>query len=69
MWLAAEGMMNKTFNKGLVNLKKVIENLPSVCKSGDVMESIEPAKIYLTITDTLTTESIAKFFGNAYGMI
>ncbi|NVO12239.1 MAG: SRPBCC family protein [Bacteroidales bacterium] len=69
MWLVAEGMMNKTFNKGLENLKKVVENLPPTCKSGDVMESIEPAKIYLTITDTLTTESIASFFGKAYGKI
>ncbi|NOU19377.1 MAG: hypothetical protein HOO91_17615 [Bacteroidales bacterium] len=69
MWFVAEGMMNKTFNKGLENLKKVVENLPPVCKSGDVMESAEPAKIYLTITDTLTTESIANFFGEAYGKI
>ena len=69
MWVIAGGMMNKTFNKGLENLKKVVENLPPVCKSGDVMETNEPAKIYLTITDTLTTENIAQFFGKAYGKI
>lgn len=69
MWLIAGGMMDKTFNKGLENLKKVVEALPPVCKSGDVAESNEPAKIFLTITDTLTTESISKFFETAYGKI
>ncbi|RPH29200.1 MAG: hypothetical protein EHM93_17525 [Bacteroidales bacterium] len=69
MWVAMGGMMNKTFNQGLEKLKKVVENLPPVCKSGDVMETEEPAKIFLTITDTLTTESITKFFGEAYGKI
>ena len=69
MWVAMGGMMNKTFNQGLEKLKKVVENLPSDCKSGDIIETDEPAKIYLTITDTLTTESIAKFFGEAYGKI
>ncbi len=69
MWVAMGGMMNKTFYQGLEKLKKVVENLPPVCKSGDVMESNEPEKIYLTITDTLTTENIAQFFGAAYGKI
>jgi effector-binding domain-containing protein len=69
MWVVAGGMMHKTFNKGLENLKKVVESLPPVCKSGDVMETNEPAKIYLTISDTLTTESITQFFGEAYGKI
>jgi len=69
MWVAFGSMMHKTFDKGLANLKKVVENLPTVCKSGDVMESNEPEKIYLTITDTLTTENIAQFFGSAYGKI
>jgi effector-binding domain-containing protein len=69
MWLMAGTMMDKTFNKGLANLKKVVEGLPPVCKSSDITESAEPAKIYLTITDTLNTESISKFFGEAYGKI
>lgn len=69
MWLAFGSMMNKTFDKGLANLKNVVENSAPVCKSGDVMESDEPAKIYLTIVDTLTTETIAQFFGEAYGKI
>lgn len=69
MWLIAGGMMDKTFNKGLENLKKVVENLPPTCKSGEVVETTEPAKIYLTITDTLNTESITKFFTESYGKI
>jgi effector-binding domain-containing protein len=69
MWLLVEGMMNKTFNHGLENLKKVVESLPPDCKSSEITESLEPAKVYYTITDTLTTESIAPFFGKAYGRI
>lgn len=69
MWVAMGGMMNKTFYKGLEKLKKEVESLPPTCKSGDIVETDEPAKIYLTITDTLTTESIANFFGEAYGKI
>jgi len=69
LWVAMGGIMNKTFSKGIENLKRVVENLPPDCKSGDVLESDEPAKIYLTITDTLTTELIANFFGEAYGRI
>ncbi len=69
MWVAFGSMMHNTFDKGLANLKKVVESLPPDCKSGDVMESNEPEKIYLTISDTLTTENIAQFFGTAYGKI
>ena len=69
MWLVAGGMMDKTFIKGLENLKKTVEGLPPVCKSGDVVESISSAKIYVTITDTLTTETISNFFAEAYGKI
>jgi len=69
MWVAFGSMMHNTFDKGLANLKKVVESLPADCKVGDVMEIEEPAKIYLTITDTLTTESIASFFGSAYGKL
>lgn len=69
MWMVAQGMMNKTFYKGLESLKKVVENLPPDCKSGDISESIVPAKIFLTITDTITTESISNFFTEAYGKI
>lgn len=69
MWVMAGGMMHKTFNKGLENLKKVVEGLPPTCKSSEITETNEPEKTYLTIVDTLTTESIAKFFGEAYGKI
>lgn len=67
--LAFGGTMNKTFLHGLENLKKVAEGLPPVCKSSDVTETNEAAKIYLTITDTLTTENISEFFGKAYGTL
>jgi effector-binding domain-containing protein len=69
MWLVAGGMMDKTFHKGLENLKNEIESQNPVCKSGDIVESVAPAKIYLTISDTLTTESIQNFFANAYAKI
>lgn len=69
MWMVFGNVMTKTFDKGLVNLKKVVENLPPDCKTSDVTEEISAPRIFLTISGTITTSSISTFLGEAYGKI
>ena len=69
MWMVFGGTMNKFFDKGLANLKKIVENSPPDCKTSDVTEEVSSPRIFLTISSTVTTSSIATFLGEAYGKI
>lgn len=59
--------MEKTFKRGLENLKIHVEALPIDCKSGDVEVVEIPSRNVLAISGRATSETIEAFLGQAYG--
>ncbi len=64
-----KSQMEKTFQKGLDNLKKYVERLPADCISGDVTIEEVPTRTVLAVTGKVTMEQTAGFLQQAFGDI
>jgi effector-binding domain-containing protein len=62
-----KGQMEKSFLKGLQNLKKMVEEMPPDCISGEVQEVDIPARLMLSVSGKATTEELGAFLGQSYG--
>lgn len=61
--------MEKTFQRGLDNLKKYVEGLPKDCISGDIEVVEVPARTVLAATGKVVTEQIESFLGQSFASI
>jgi effector-binding domain-containing protein len=61
--------MEKTFQRGLDNLKKYVEGLPADCISGEVEVVNVPARTVLAITSNVTNDQIMEFLQQSFGTI
>jgi effector-binding domain-containing protein len=70
MCLFMDGLVGKDFEKGLNNLKKVVESQPQVIASAyKVEEKSVPATQALTIKTSCKPDQISKSLGECYGEI